>query len=250
MAHRTKKSGKTKGSLSAILVAILLAGAYYFLFDEQDTTPTRDGLIPVELVKTIDGDTIKIMYEGKETNVRYLLIDTPETNHPRLGKQPFGEEAKRRNQELMNSGKLEIEFDIGQKYDKYDRLLAYIYIDGESVQEKLLSEGLARVAYVYPPNTRHVDEYEKIQNEAKKKGIGIWTLEDYATDRGFDSDTYPIKGNSTSKPSTKNPTKQPSEKFANCTELRKVYPNGVKKGHAAYSEQMDGDKDGVACEPR
>lgn len=250
MAQRTRKSSKTKGSLSAILVAILLAGAYYFLFDEQDTTPTRDGLIPVELVKTIDGDTIKIMYEGKETNVRYLLIDTPETNHPRLGKQPFGEEAKRRNQELMNSGKLEIEFDIGQKYDKYDRLLAYIYIDGESVQEKLLSEGLARVAYVYPPNTRHVDEYEKVQNEAKKKGIGIWTLEDYATDRGFDSDTYPIKSNSTSKPNAKKPTKTPSEKFANCTELRKVYPNGVKKGHAAYSEQMDGDKDGVACEPR
>lgn len=250
MAQRTSKKGKGKGSLSALIVAVLLAGAYYLFFQEEDTAPTRDGLIPVELVKTIDGDTIKIMYEGKETNVRYLLIDTPETKHPRLGKQPFGEEAKRRNQELMNSGKLEIEFDIGQKYDKYDRLLAYIYIDGESVQEKLLSEGLARVAYVYPPNTRHLDEYEKVQNEAKKKGIGIWTLEDYATDRGFDSSTYPVKGDTSSKTNTKKPVSNTTEQFANCTELRKVYPTGVKKGHPAYSERLDGDKDGMACEPR
>ena len=140
----------------------------YVFFPEQEQEPSRSGLIPVELVKTIDGDTIKIKYEGKEQNVRYLLIDTPETNHPRLGKQPFGEKAKERNRELMNSGKLEIEFDIGGKTDKYDRLLAYIYIDGVSVQEKLLEEGLARVAYVYPPNTRHLDAYKKAEEKAKK----------------------------------------------------------------------------------
>ena len=111
-------------------------------FAEEEPEPSRSDLIPVELVKTIDGDTIKIKYEGKEQNVRYLLIDTPETNHPQLGKQPFGQKAKERNRELMNSGKLEIEFDIGERVDKYDRLLAYIYIDGVSVQEKLLEEGL------------------------------------------------------------------------------------------------------------
>ena len=158
---------------------------------EDDGVPSRGELIPVELVKTIDGDTIKIKYDGKEQNVRYLLIDTPETNHPQLGKQPFGQQAKERNTELMNSGKLEIEFDIGGETDKYGRLLAYIYIDGVSIQEKLLEEGLARVGYVYPPNTRHLDAYEKAQERAKEAGIGIWTLEDYVTDRGFDSEKYP-----------------------------------------------------------
>ncbi|WP_342536080.1 thermonuclease family protein [Sporosarcina sp. FSL K6-3508] len=61
--------------------------------------------------------------------MRYLLIDIPETNHPRLGKQPFGLEAKVRNQELLQKGKPEIEFNIGEKYDKYGRLLAYIYTE-------------------------------------------------------------------------------------------------------------------------
>ena len=32
------------------------------------------------------------------------------------------------------------------------------------------------------------------------------------------------------------------------TEMRKVYPKGVKKGHVAYALKHDGDKDGWACE--
>ena len=36
--------------------------------------------------------------------------------------------------------------------------------------------------------------------------------------------------------------------FKNCTELRKTYPSGVAKSHAAYQSKMDRDKDGWACE--
>lgn len=38
------------------------------------------------------------------------------------------------------------------------------------------------------------------------------------------------------------------EYFANCTELRKVYPKGVPSDHPAYQPKMDRDKDGWACE--
>ena len=51
--------------------------------------------IPVTLVRTIDGDTIKILYEGKEVNVRYLLIDTPETSHPKLGNNLSAKQQKK-----------------------------------------------------------------------------------------------------------------------------------------------------------
>ena len=40
-----------------------------------------------------------------------------------------------------------------------------------------------------------------------------------------------------------------STSFANCTELRKVYPNGVKEGHPAYETKFDKDKDGWGCKP-
>jgi len=41
-------------------------------------------------------------------------------------------------------------------------------------------------------------------------------------------------------------TKQ--EYYKNCSELNKVYPNGVKSDHPAYRSALDRDKDGWACE--
>lgn len=43
-------------------------------------------------------------------------------------------------------------------------------------------------------------------------------------------------------------TANTTEYFANCTELRKVYPNGVASDHPAYQPKMDRDKDNWACE--
>ena len=164
-----------------------IAVALIFLLSPEDEAdkPSNTGFIPVDLVKTIDGDTIKVIYNGKEQNLRYLLIDTPELNHKQQGKQPFAEEATKRNDELLKSGKLEIEFDIGEREDKYGRLLAYVYIDGKSVQQKLVEEGLARVAYIYPPNTKHLDPFKEAEKKAQQAGIGIWSIEDYVTNRGF-----------------------------------------------------------------
>lgn len=149
--------------------------------------------IPAELVRPVDGDTAVFAFDtdgdGKveEHSARFLLIDTPETRHPRLGKQPLGEEAKKRTAELLKSGDITIEFDVGRRLDKYARILVYVYVDGESVQEKLLEEGLARVAYVYPPNTRYVDDFEEKQRTAQNKKTGIWSMEGYVTDSGFNT---------------------------------------------------------------
>lgn len=221
--------------------------------------------IPVTLVSTTDGDTIRVMYKGVDEPVRYLLIDTPETNHPRLGKQPFGTEAKERNRALVNSGTLTLEFDVGEKRDKYGRLLAYVYVNGKSVQETLIREGLARVAYVYPPNTRHLTPYEKAQEVAKSKKLGIWSVEDYATDSGFTSSSSSSESSATSSsgtsssassgsssssstPSPPAATAGTTEWFDNCTHLRTKYPDGVPSDHPAYQSKMDRDKDNYACE--
>lgn len=182
---RKPPTWRQKSKLSTVILLIAAALLYFFFPDEETDTPSKTGFIPVELVKTIDGDTIRVMYEGEERKLRYLLIDTPELNHKQQGKQPFADEAMKRNDELLKSGQLEIEFDIGEKEDKYGRLLAYIYIDGESVQEKLIEEGLARVAYIYPPNTKHLDPYKAAEEKAQQAGIGIWSIEDYVTNRGF-----------------------------------------------------------------
>ncbi|MBE4910535.1 thermonuclease family protein [Bacillus luteolus] len=156
---------------------------------EEQNDSSSFAKIEVELDHGIDGDTVSVFYNGKEESVRFLLIDTPETSHPRLGKQPFGQEAKEfTNRLIQQANTIELEFDIGANRDKYGRLLAYVYVDGKMLQEELLKEGLARVAYVYPPNTRYVDEFNALQRTAQKEGKGIWEIEDYVREDGFNSE--------------------------------------------------------------
>lgn len=142
--------------------------------------------VPVELVKAVDGDTIRVMYEGKKEYVRFLLVDTPETSHPKMGVQPFGPESKEFTKELVEQADLlELEFDIGPNRDRYSRLLAYVYADGKMVQEELLEQGLARVAYIYPPNVRYVDKFNDLQRISQEQSLGIWSIENYAQEDGF-----------------------------------------------------------------
>ncbi|CAH0202757.1 SPBc2 prophage-derived endonuclease YokF [Peribacillus sp. Bi96] len=140
-----------------------------------------------KIIRVVDGDTVKIkMPNGNEETVRLLLIDTPETVHPSKPVQPFGPEASKFTKDLMPAGsKVEVEPGIGER-DKYGRLLAYFYVDGKMVNKLLLEKGLARVAYVYAPNTKYLDELENIQKQAQKDQIGIWSIENYATSKGFD----------------------------------------------------------------
>lgn len=144
-----------------------------------------------ELQEVIDGDTIRIKYNGSSEKVRLLLVDTPETNHETLGEQPYGPEAKEFTKQLLAGQKtVHLEFDVSYR-DKYKRLLAYVYTtDGISVQEQLLENGLARVAYIYDPNTKHVDWFKSIQKTAQKSALGIWSVEDYVTNRGYDKEVY------------------------------------------------------------
>lgn len=175
---------RQKSKLSTVLL-LIVAALLYFFFPEEETLPSREGLVPVEYVKTIDGDTIWVNYEGEERKVRYLLIDTPEMGRKGEEDEPFAKEAKLRNEEILKSGQLELEFDVGDREDKYDRLLAYLYIDGESVQEKLIEEGLARVGYIYEPNTKYVDIFKEAERKAKDQKENIWRVEGYVTNRGF-----------------------------------------------------------------
>ena len=60
--------------------------------DNKHYQPGTTDHIPVKFSKPVDGDTARLIYQGKEEKFRFLLIDTPETKHPRFGKQPFGQE--------------------------------------------------------------------------------------------------------------------------------------------------------------
>lgn len=155
-----------------------------------EETPNTQKIVgeQVEVVSVIDGDTMKVKYDGKVSSVRFLLIDAPEMHHKKLGEQPFGKEAQMRNRALIDNAKVvSLEFDTtgGDKEDKYGRLLAYVYADGKSVQEQLIREGLVRVGYVYNKKATHLQQYYDAQDEAKAAKRGIWQYNGYVTNRGF-----------------------------------------------------------------
>ncbi|MDZ5711839.1 thermonuclease family protein [Jeotgalibacillus haloalkalitolerans] len=148
-----------------------------------------------EVTYIVDGDTIDVkLGDGSIERVRFLLIDTPETKHPTIGVQPYGPEASVFTEQLEGET-VELELDVAER-DRYGRMLAYVWHDGEMFNEKLLEEGLARVS-VYPPNTKYVDEFRAVEATAKNDGIGIWSVENYQQDESTVSQDAgcDIKGN-------------------------------------------------------
>ena len=141
--------------------------------------------VPKQSVTVVDGDTIKVKLKNKEETVRLLLVDTPETNHPQLGRQPLGDEAKAFTQQLIEkANKIELEKEE-TKRDKYGRFLAYVHVDEKLLQEELVKSGFARVAYVDDPKAKYLDELNKAEQEAKRQKAGIWQWDSYTQKDGF-----------------------------------------------------------------
>ncbi|MDF2534358.1 MAG: putative nuclease precursor [Bacillales bacterium] len=136
-----------------------------------------------KVTRVIDGDTIETDLNGVKTQFRLLLVDTPETKKPGTPIQPFGPEASEFIKKLLLNKEVGLEIQSG--LDKYNRGLAYVYIDGKSVQEQLILNGFARVAYVYIKNAPHLIEYQKDEQLAKNEKIGIWSIDGYVQEDGF-----------------------------------------------------------------
>lgn len=129
----------------------------------------------VELDRCIDGDTARFFTSRGSESVRFLAIDTPETNHPQKGIEPFGQEASDFTcHQLKNANVIRLEFDDeSDLYDRYNRLLAWIFVDDVLLQELIIEEGLGEVAYLYG-NYKYTEILKLKEAEAKKNQIGIW----------------------------------------------------------------------------
>ncbi|MGQ4664896.1 thermonuclease family protein [Metabacillus halosaccharovorans] len=174
---------KTKRLYSFFLIVLT-----FTLITGCGSEQTNSTLLDAEVTKVVDGDTLHVMISGKKETIRLLLVDTPETVHPTKQVQPFGPEASNYMKEKLNGEEVQVELGIGER-DKYGRLLAYVYHDNQMINKLLLEKGLARVAYVFEPNTKYIDEFNEIQKQAQNEQVGIWSLENYATENGFQDET-------------------------------------------------------------
>ncbi len=105
----------------------------------------------VEYVRNYDGDTITVNIPGlhpligKEISVRVFGIDTPEIRGGCIDSKKKGFEAKYFVAEACkNSKRIKL---VNLKRDKYFRILATVYIDGENLAATLITKELAKPYY-------------------------------------------------------------------------------------------------------
>ncbi|OEF98899.1 hypothetical protein BHF71_02940 [Vulcanibacillus modesticaldus] len=158
--------------LLGIILMIVLVATFIFFYSEA--TYEKENLLEAKVIRVVDGDTFIAEIEGNKEKIRLLLIDTPETVHPKKPVQPFGPEASAFAKEKLENKIVRLELDV-QERDKYGRILAYVYLnDGKMLNELLLAKGLARVV-VYPPNVKYVEKFREIQKRAQEEKVGIWS---------------------------------------------------------------------------
>jgi micrococcal nuclease len=122
------------------------------------------------IIDVNDGDTVVIRMNGKTYRTRLIGIDAPE-----MGQEPWGRKAKKHLRELVqgSGGMIQVETDI-TKYDKYDRLLAYLWLDEKTmINELMLRDGYA-VLFTIQPNSKHADRLKKAQYAARENRSRIW----------------------------------------------------------------------------
>ncbi len=197
-SHDLKFLAKHITSLpSYILILLIVAVVYEFLpganniFNFANTNTDIVKINNKEIDKTkfmtgyvvsgvVDGDTINIekdLENGKQEKIKVRLvgINTPESVDPRRPVECFGKEASAYMKSIASNENVYVELDPAQDtYDKYDRLLGYVYLeDGQMLNRKMIADGYA-YEYTYSNPYKYQKDFKDLQRFAKNEKRGLW----------------------------------------------------------------------------
>lgn len=137
-------------------------------------------------IRVIDGDTVEASINNSNVTVRFLGVDTPETQAENAPRE-FGLEDTAENRRCLRNwgekateyvenftdSEVQIETDkISERRGDYGRLLAYIDKENKFLNEALLENGYARV---YESEFTQLEKYRGLEAEAQRRSIGVWS---------------------------------------------------------------------------
>jgi micrococcal nuclease len=144
-----------------VLIIFALIAVAVFLVYREFTPSSRDSY---DVSQIIDGDTIRLSTGEK---VRLIGINAPERD------QPYYNAATQKLTELIGNNQVTLEKDVTDK-DQYGRLLRYVHVNDAFMNLEMVKQGYA-ISYSFPPNTKHLDEFVEVEEDARNSQIGIWT---------------------------------------------------------------------------
>ena len=155
------------------LIAAIAALAAYRATQHAGETPLPEALAEGEhqVLRVVDGDTLLLTNHAR---VRLIGVDTPETVRPEHPVEAWGPEASRFTQEFIARGPVRLTFDQERK-DRFDRFLAYVWVDGQLLNEALLRAGLARAELHFHYSSSMKKRFREAQQAAQREHLGIWS---------------------------------------------------------------------------
>jgi micrococcal nuclease len=175
-------------------------------------------------------------------------MDTPETKAPNTPVEFMGPQAAAANAGLVDGKTVHLERDVSET-DSFGRLLRYVWLDrGEQgwllVNLRLVERGFAQAA-TFPPDVRYQELFVTAQRTARGNETGLWAPTEAPAAKATRAPA--AKPAASAKPK---PTRLPVVEvyYANCTEARAAGAAPMHKGDPGYREEMDRDRDGIACE--
>lgn len=164
-------------NIVALVVAVFLGliVGYYLPHQPNNIDLSKSEGQLCQVIKVIDGDTIKARIGGKVEKVRLLGINTPEVNSSYRRQECFGPEASAEARKLLDGKKVYILPDPeAPNRGKYNRLLRYVFLpNGEFINADLIKDGYA-FAYIYQP-IQFMDYFGSLEQKARKSRLGVWS---------------------------------------------------------------------------
>lgn len=162
--------------LLAALAVALAACAVPEVPDTADVatgpTPPTDAVVGV-VERVVDGDTLIATVGGQRERIRLLRIDAPEVARDGDPGECLADAATAALEELTPPGaRIDLATDV-ERRDRFDRLLAHVWIGDTWVNGALLDAGLVQVLTI-PPNVAYDDEVRTAQTAARDAGRGLW----------------------------------------------------------------------------
>jgi endonuclease YncB( thermonuclease family) len=126
---------------------------------------------PAYVTRVVDGDTLYLELGGRLETVRYLGVNTPRIEHPTYGAEPYALLAREANRRLVEGQWVRLVFD-GPVRDRYDRLLAYVWVGGTFVNALLVHRGYSEAASA--STSGYASYFAMLEEGARRDARGLW----------------------------------------------------------------------------